>query len=158
MEPKYLSFQRWLHTPCSSSDVRWARILRGKLPSDFCLEVQLRHEWLFLVPFFWMGSVIYNHPIDKQYTTYSPSLLGDIGGLHATYQSHLFFGNQSRDQPSAPTSMQVQEQAWVAWNPQGQWWIYEEDGPRHYPHDPGRHVMDGWWIRYPIPNHLFGWC
>ena len=24
MEPKYLAFRRWLETPCSSSDVRWA--------------------------------------------------------------------------------------------------------------------------------------
>ena len=28
MEPKYLSFWMWLYTPCSSSEVRWARILR----------------------------------------------------------------------------------------------------------------------------------
>ena len=28
MEPKYLSFRRWWYTPCSSSEVRWARILR----------------------------------------------------------------------------------------------------------------------------------
>ena len=28
MEPKYLSFRRRLYTPCSSSDVRWARIPR----------------------------------------------------------------------------------------------------------------------------------
>ena len=28
MEPKYLAFRRWLYTPCSSSDVRWARIPR----------------------------------------------------------------------------------------------------------------------------------
>ena len=28
MEPKYLPFRRWLYTPCSSSDVRWARIPR----------------------------------------------------------------------------------------------------------------------------------
>ena len=28
MEPKYIAFRRWLYTPCSSSDVRWARIHR----------------------------------------------------------------------------------------------------------------------------------
>ncbi len=33
MEPKYLAFRRWLYTPCSSSDVRWARI-----PRDFWSE------------------------------------------------------------------------------------------------------------------------
>ena len=34
MEPKYFAFRRWLDTPSSSSDVRWARIPRD---IDVCL-------------------------------------------------------------------------------------------------------------------------
>ena len=47
MEAKYLAFRRWLYTPCSSFDVRWARIPRDKQLVNKSLKHQTRWEKKF---------------------------------------------------------------------------------------------------------------
>ena len=50
MDPKYLSFRMWLYTPCSSSDVRWARILREGESSSNNLKRNLGVDpWVFFI-------------------------------------------------------------------------------------------------------------